>query len=183
MPRKTQTVKLNNMENIIEDIKRKSKYFDDILKYDGITIEFTCKSNVKREIVESDIKTYCKLNKLNKLNVYTIEDNKEDTRKFILQFPDMVPTYTEDEVQKMYIANFKWLLDDTMRNKPDITKTFILDNTVKYVKLAVTTYYRSNVNQYKEKLDDYLTNTLYRQKLNMLFMTYLDEYWASRGDK
>lgn len=180
MPRKTQTVKLNNMENIIEDIKRKSKYFDDILKYDGITIEFTCKSNVKREIVESDIKTYCKLNKL---NVYTIEDNKEDTRKFILQFPDMVPAYTEDEVQKMYIANFKWLLDDTMRNKPDITKTFILDNTVKYVKLAVTTYYRSNVNQYKEKLDDYLTNTLYRQKLNMLFMTYLDEYWASRGDK
>lgn len=180
MPRKTQTVKLNNMENIIEDIKRKSKYFDDILKYDGITIEFTCKSNVKREVVESDIKTYCKLNKL---NVYTIEDNKEDTRKFILQFPDMVPAYTEDEVQKMYIANFKWLLDDTMRNKPDITKTFILDNTVKYVKLAVTTYYRSNVNQYKEKLDDYLTNTLYRQKLNMLFMTYLDEYWASRGDK
>ena len=183
MPRKivkTQTLKLNNMENIIADIKSKSKYFENILKYDGITIEFTCKDTIKRDNVENDIKTYCKLNKL---NIYTIENNKDDRRKFILQFPDMVPSYTEEEIQKMYIANFKWLLDDTMRNKPDITKTFILDNTVKYVKLAVTTYYRSNVNQYKEKLDDYLTNTLYRQKLNMLFMTYLDEYWANRGDK
>lgn len=180
MPRKStkiQVKELNNMENIISAIKSKSKYFDEILKYDGITIEFTCKDNVKRELVKKDIETFCKMNKL---NIYTLENNKDDIRKFILQFPDMVPVYSEEEIQKMYMANFKWLLDDTLRNKPDITKTFILDNTVKYVKLAVTTFYRSNVNQYKSKLDDFLTDTTYRQKLNMLFMTYLDEYWYKK---
>ena len=181
MPRKTtkkQETKLNNMEKIIALISSKTKYFDEILKYDGITIEFTCKNKINRESVKKDIETLCKTYGL---NIYTLENNKDDIRKFILQFPDMVPEYTADEIQKMYIANFKWLLDDTIRNKPDITKVFILDNTAKYVKLAVTTFYRSNINQYKEKLDDYLTNTEYRQKLNVLFMTYLDEYWAKRS--
>ena len=173
MPRQiAKTNILNNMESIIKNIK--SKYFDEILKFDGITIEFTCKTGVDRDVAKKSIETFCKNNKL---NIYTLENNTDDTRKFILQFPDMVPEYTGEEIDKMYIANFKWLLDDTMRNKPDITKSFILDNTVKYVKLAVTTFYRSNVNRYKAKLDDYLLDTKYRQRFNMLFMTYLDEYW------
>ena len=86
----------------------------------------------------------------------------------------------ETERKKLYTDNFKWLLDDSIRNKPDLTKPFILDHTDNYVKLAITTYYRSNVNQYKEKLEDYLNDIEYRQRLNNLFRDYLDVYWNSK---
>ena len=115
-----------------------------------------------------------------KLKNYLTENSKYDSGKFILQFPDMTPVYTETEKKKLYTDNFKWLLDDSIRNKPDLTKPFILDHTDNYVKLAITTYYRSNVNQYKEKLEDYLNDIEYRQRLNNLFRDYLDVYWNSK---
>lgn len=178
MPRKSNKIKeFLNMEQIIKEIKTYTKNFSEIIKYDGITIEFTCKDNIDRQIAKKDITKFCESNKL---IMYVLEDNPENVQKFILQFPDMTPEYSDDEIQQMYIANFKWLLDDTLHNRPDLTKQFILDNTTKYVKLAVTTYYRSNVNQYKKSLDSYLTDTKYRQELNLLFMTYLDEYWAKK---
>lgn len=181
MPRKStkkeEIIDLRNMELIIKAIKSKSKSFKEIIKYDGITIEFACKAELDRAECECEIKNIC--GELNLKN-YVIEDSKEFINKFILQFPDMVPVYTDDEIDNMYIANFKWLLDDSLRNKPDLTKQYIIDHTPNFVKLAVTTYYRSNVNQYKEKLEDYLNNTKYRQRLNMLFITYLDEYWSKR---
>ena len=48
---------LNNMESIIKNIK--SKYFDEILKFDGITIEFTCKTGVNRDVAKKIIETFC----------------------------------------------------------------------------------------------------------------------------
>ena len=80
----------------------------------------------------------------------------------------------------MYIANFKWLLDDATRNKKDITKEFILINKDKFTRMAIKTYVRSNVNRYKEKEENYLNNIEYRNKLNLLFTDYLDEYWNKR---
>jgi hypothetical protein len=179
MPRKSskKEIDLRNVELIITAIKEKTKSFKDIIKYDGITIEFSCNDDVDRTTAAQEVETICK--ELN-LKQYVVENSGESETKFILQFPDMTPSYTEDEMNAMYIANFKWLLDDSLRNKPDLTKQYILDHTASYVKLAVTTYFRSNVNQYKEHLEDYLNNTTYRQKYNILFMTYLDEYWANR---
>ena len=115
------------------------------------------------------------------LRNYLTENSKLDSGKFILQFPEMTPYYTEAEIKKLYKANFKWLLDDSLSNKPDLTKPYILEHTGNYVKLAITTYYRSNVNQYKEKLEDYLNDIEYRQRLNALFRDYLDEYWDKRN--
>ena len=180
MPRKStkkSEIDLRNMELIIKAIKSKSKSFKEIIKYDGITAEFTCKDKLDREECKQEVEDICK--ELNLKN-FVLENSKEFVVKFILQFPDMTPIYTEEEIDDMYIANFKWLLDDSLRNKPDLTKQYIIDHTPNFVKLAVTTYYRSNVNQYKEKLEDYLNNTKYRQRLNILFITYLDEYWSKR---
>ena len=178
MARNTKTdLKLNNMENIIAVILLDVTSFEQVIKFDGITIEFMCKNESE---IDKSIKYMEKWVTNHKILPYLVEKSKDNNRKFIIQFPDLVPEYTEEEITKMYIANFKWLLDDTMNNKPDLTKQYIIDHTINFVKLAITTYYRSNVNQYKEKLEDYLTNTMYRQKLNMLFMTYVEEYFANR---
>lgn len=180
MPRKKkeEVVELCNMEKIISAIKEKTENYKEILKFDGITIEFTCKDDYSIEDGEKEVKGIAKELKLKN---YITERSKLDAGKFILQFPDMTPKYTEAEIKKLYKANFKWLLDDSLRNKPDLTKPFILEHTDNYVKLAVTTYYRSNVNQYKDKLEDYLNDMEYRQRLNALFRDYLDEYWERKN--
>lgn len=180
MPRKKkeEVVELNNMEKIIKAIKGKTKNYKEILKYDGITIEFTCKDNYSRTEGAEEVKDIAK--ELSLKN-YLTENSKLDSGKFILQFPEVTPYYTEAEIKKLYKANFKWLLDDSLSNKPDLTKPYILEHTGNYVKLAITTYYRSNVNQYKEKLEDYLNDIEYRQRLNALFRDYLDEYWDKRN--
>lgn len=184
MPRKTtkkkettELIDLRNMELIVRAINDIAKNVDTIMKYDGITAEITSKEKVSREQCKKEITDIC--GELD-LKQFILEDSKNFGNKFILQFPDMIPVYTQEEIDQLYIANFKWLLDDSLRNKPDLTKQFIIDHTPNFVKLAVTTYYRSNVNQYREKLEDYLNNTVYRQRLNILFITYLDEYWSKR---
>lgn len=178
MPRrKAEDIEYNNMEKIIKALKLRLKDYKEILKYDGVTIEFTCKDNKSRDIGAKEV---IEVVKELKLKNYLTENSKYDSGKFILQFPDMTPVYTETEKKKLYTDNFKWLLDDSIRNKPDLTKPFILDHTDNYVKLAITTYYRSNVNQYKEKLEDYLNDIEYRQRLNNLFRDYLDVYWNSK---
>lgn len=173
----TNLIDLRNMELIIKAIADIAKTIDTIIKYDGITAEITNIEKKTREQCKKEITDIC--GEL-KLKQFILEDSKNFANKFILQFPDMLPVYTQEEIDQLYIANFKWLLDDSLRNKPDLTKQFIIDHTPNFVKLAVTTYYRSNVNQYREKLEDYLNNTTYRQKLNILFLTYLDEYWSKR---
>lgn len=178
MPRKvkTESIDLKTMEAIVTELLKylKSSEFSSVIKFDGITIEFTTTEFVSREKCEQLIATI--YNNLN-LKPMIIESRKDDSRKFIAQLPDFMPAYTEDEITKMYIANFKWLLDDATRNRPDLTKQYMADHTVGFVKQAIKTYCRSNINKYKESENDYLNNTIYRQKLNNLFLTYLDEYW------
>ena len=166
-----------NVENIIKNIENNFKCFSSIVKYDGITIEFTLNDNVDKEIAKKQVEEVCK--KI-KIVSYSIENNKQNDQKFSLQFPELVPEYTDEQIKNMYISNFKWLLDDATRNKKDITKEFILINKDKFTRMAIKTYVRSNVNRYKEKEENYLNNIEYRNKLNLLFTDYLDEYWNNR---
>ena len=166
-----------NVENIIKNIENNFNCFSSIVNYDGITIEFTLNDNVDKEIAKKQVDEVCK--KI-KIVSYSIENNKQNDQKFSLQFPELVPEYTEEQIKNMYIANFKWLLDDATRNKKDITKEFILINKDKFTRMAIKTYVRSNVNRYKEKEENYLNNIEYRNKLNLLFTDYLDEYWNKR---
>lgn len=166
-----------NVENIIKNIENNFKCFSSIVKYDGITIEFTLNDNVDKEIAKKQVEEVCK--KI-KIVSYSIENNKQNDQKFSLQFPELVPEYTDEQIKNMYISNFKWLLDDATRNKKDITKEFILINKDKFTRMAIKTYVRSNVNRYKEKEENYLNNIEYRNKLNLLFTDYLDEYWNKR---
>lgn len=163
-----------NIENIIKNIESNFNCFSSITKYDGITIEFTLKDNMDKEMAKKQVETICSNNKIVS---YSIENNKQNSQKFSVQFPELVPEYTEDQIKNMYINNFKWLLDDAVRNKKDITKNFILYNKDKFTRMAIKTFVRSNVNRYKEKENDYLNNYEYRNNLNILFINYLDEYW------
>lgn len=171
---KTNNIEINNVENIIKIFQSKFKVFAKILKYDGITIEFTLNDNCNRDDIVKQVKQLCKSYSLNS---HSIELNKNDEKKFILQFPDLVPEYTKTEIDNMYIENFKWLLDDSLRNKPDLSKDFISLNADKYVKLAIKTYFRSNVNRYREKEETYLNDFEYRSNLKKLFQDYLDKYF------
>ena len=166
-----------NVENIIKNIEGSFKCFSSIAKYDGITIEFTLNGSVDIETSKKQVKDVCK--KI-KMVAYSIENNKQNDQKFSLQFPELVPEYTDEQIKNMYIANFKWLLDDATRNKKDITKEFILINKDKFTRMAIKTYVRSNTNRYKEKEEDYINNYEYRTKLNYIFTDYLDEYWNKR---
>lgn len=162
---------MNNIEEIIKKIKPKFRCFSYIMKYDGITIEFEVKN------INSIDKDIAKVEKvLKELNIidFSIEKRKDMNNRFSVQFPNMIPKYNDEQINKMYKDTFLWLLDDSLRNKPDLTRQFIITNSDKYIKQAIKTYCRSNINRYKENENDYLQNYEYRQKLFPLFITCVD---------
>lgn len=179
MARKKETeIKLDKVENIIKELKKKVTLCSEITKFDGITMLFKTKVNKTRDDAKLEVQEICKTLKLFPIS---IDDIEQDDLRFLVQLPDLVPNYSEEEIDKMFIYNFKWLLDDSTRNKPDITRNFIFNNRETYVRLATTTYYRSNVNRYREKVEDYLGNEEFKKAKTDLFVKYLDEYWEARG--
>ena len=171
-----ENVRLDNVDVIIKAISPELKLVKAIVKYDGITIEFTSKDENYLDAME-EVKVVCK--KFG-LKCDDMEHNEEQIEKFILQFPNLVPHYTDEEIDKMYIDAYKWLLDDTFNNEPSVTKQDVLNNKDNYVRQAITIYYRFNVNKYRETIDDYLGNKEYREKWTVRFVEYLDEYLKNR---
>lgn len=185
MPRKKKVVveeqqeeiRLNNIDFIIKAISPELKKVKAVVKYDGITIEFTTSDGIDFTDAMEEVKLICKKFELKN---YALEHNEEEVEKFILQFPDLVPYYTDEEITKLYIDAFKWLLDDTFNNEPSITKKDVLDNKSNYIRQAITMFYRFNVNKYRETLEEYLGNVEYREKWTVKFVEYLDEYLKNR---
>lgn len=166
---------LSNIDLIIKELNKKVEKVIRIRKIDGITVECSVKSGSKSDTGIKEINKICKELKL--LPIST-EKNKDKENIFALQFPELVPEYSETEIEDMYKLNFKWLLDNINSNDTTITKHLIEENREIFLKQSITMYYRSNVNQYKERLDDYLNNYDYRNKIEKLFNRYLDEYYS-----
>lgn len=166
---------LSNIDLIIKELNKKVEKVIRIRKIDGITVECSVKSGSKSDTGIKEINKICKELKL--LPIST-EKNKDKENIFALQFPELVPEYSETEIEDMYKLNFKWLLDNINSNDATITKHLIEENKEIFLKQSITMYYRSNVNQYKERLDDYLNNYDYRNKIEKLFNRYLDEYYS-----
>ena len=186
MPRKKKEVKeesneekvrLDNIDLIIKAISPKLKTFKEIIKYDGITIEFVVNKDDDVFVAMDKVGEVCK--ELG-LRADDIEHNKQEIEKFILQFPDMTPKFTKAEIKKLYEYSFKLLLDDTFNNEPSVTKSDVINNKDNYVRQSITIYFRFNVNKYKERLEDYLNNNEYRQNITNMFLTYLDDYLVKR---
>lgn len=166
---------MNNIDEILVELRKLIKKVERVVKFDGISIECFISDAQSYDSGVAEIEKCCK--KLN-LPSHSIEKSKLDDDAFLLQFPDLSPVYTDDVIEKFYRDNFKWLLDNITTNTGNKmpSKDIILRDADKFVKMAITTYYRSNTNQYKDSINNYLSNEEYCKKLNCLFVEILQAY-------
>lgn len=167
--------KLNNIEAIIKAFKKEKTSVMKYRKIDGITME--CATQVS-ESADTGIKDITDLCKKYKLHPISAEKNKEKSNVFALQFPEMLPEYTDKELEKMYNNSFKWLLDGVMSSdtKHKVTTEVIMQYKAIFVKQAVTIHFNSNTNLYKEKIENYLNNKEYTAVVEKLFIRFANEY-------
>lgn len=166
---------LTNVESIIKELKCKVKGIDTMTKYDGITIICTKKYRYSFSNIQEQLNDICK--ELNLLPI-SLEQNEDDKSEFALQFPELKVEYTEDQITKMYKDNFKWLFDNVRSKKTEVIpgKQLLMESINVFVKQAISIYCRSNINPYKENIQDYLENVKYRADIEKLFYEYLIQY-------
>jgi len=166
---------LTNMETILKAIKQKSKLVMKINKYDGITLEcFTASGSDTKEAIK-EINQICKELKL--LPIST-EPNKEAENIFALQFPELDIIYSDRQIEKMYQDNFKWLIDGIVEydNDKKLNREVLIKNKDIFVKQAILTYGRSNINPYKVDILERLNNIDYRKQIDVIYLNYIDKY-------
>ena len=172
-------ITFNNIESIIMALNSQTKYVVEFRKLDGITIECKAMSAKLRENAMNEMQALSR--KIGIIQVAT-EPRADSDVLFGVQYPELVPVYTEDEMKSMYTDNFKFLLDNIkMKDPKSLTKTVLIENMDRLTKHSITTYCRSNINQYKESVDDYIKSTKYRSKINGWYLEYIDIYLTGSG--
>ena len=175
MEDENEDVSYKNIESIIKVLEGKSIYVTQLRKLDGITIECTTTVD-KIDNAMSEMKAISK--QLGLMPVAT-EIRKDSNNLFGLQYPELKPIYSEAEMKKMYNDNFEFLFDNIkMKDPKSINKTNLIENMEILTKHAINTYCRSNINQYKESVDDYINNPKYRTKINGWYLEFIDVYLA-----
>lgn len=165
---------LKNMENVIDAINPQLHKTKELRKFDGITIECMALDMVDRGVSAEEVKAVCDSLKL---QPNTVEYRKDDDKLFIIQFPDFMPYYTDEQQEKMYKDTFMFLFENIkMKDPASATKSALIENIDSIVKHAITIYCRSNINQYKESFDTYYKNTKYRAKVNGIFLVSVEEF-------
>lgn len=169
------SAKYRNIDMIIKALKEKSTTILKFTKLDGITIECVLDTNKKASEGIKEITTICKQLKISPIST---EENPDKSNVFALQFPELVPEYTDKEIEKMYKSNFKWLLDGVMKSdtKHKVTLELLINYRDLFLKQAITTYCNSNINLYKDNIANYLNNSEYRSKINKIYLLYVQEY-------
>ena len=163
-----------NMESIIEAMRVQVTNVISMRKYDGITIECEVSSP---ELIENGMNEMQALSKKLGLVPVATEARKDSNTLFGVQYPEFKPIYSEDEMKSMYTANFKFVLDNIkMKDPKSITRTKLIENMDRLTKHAITIFCRSNINQYKESVNDYLDNAKYRTKINGWYLEFIDTY-------
>lgn len=167
-------VTYKNIESIIEAMRGQSVNVISMRKYDGITIECDVSSADLRENGMNEMQALSK--KLGIVPVAT-EVRKDSDTLFGVQYPEFKPIYSDEEMKSMYVNNFEFLLNNIkMKDPKSITRTKLIENMDRLTKHAITIYCRSNINQYKETVDDYLDNPKYRTKINGWYLEFIDIY-------
>lgn len=166
---------LKNTDNIIKALKQDIKKIVKLTKFDGITIECSVQEGKK---VDDGIKEINKLCEKLELRPIATEKSKEKNNVFIVQFPELIPEYTEAQIKKMYNLSFKWLLDNLTINDKEhkVTPELLIKYKSLVVRKAIQIHCRSNINQYKEKLEDYLQDKKYIEKIDVLYYQFLETY-------
>lgn len=162
------------IEDIAKTLKKKAKYISLIEKVDGITLECSLSSTKKAQDKIDEIKDLCREIKNTQV---ALEVNDDNPNTFLVQFPEMIPEYTDEQIEKMFNDTFQWLVGNFLSNNTTkFTKDqFALEKNM-FVKHAIIIYYRSNVNQYKEKPEDYLNNKEFRDKIDNIYLNYISSF-------
>lgn len=163
-----------NIDEIIQELKNSSKLVNNFKKLNGITFECSVNNSMCREDAINEVQD---LSKLMGILPVSIDANQDDDKLFGVQYPELVPIYTDVISHSMYNDNFKFLFDNLkMKDPSKVTKIILIENIDNLTKHAINIYCRSNINPYKEKVEDYLNNKQYRLKINGWYLEYIDEY-------
>lgn len=170
------------MINSREVIKLLKQEKTDILVYkaiDGITIECYLPETEKFDLKQQTKAIKAILEKLN-LPSALVEAHKEKQNVFIIQFPEMKPEYTQEEIDEVITNNINALIENLKDNmaitKSAINKQLIEKSKGLLVREAINMYYKGYTNQYKESIDDYTTNTEFMDNCMNLFDRWLSNY-------
>lgn len=145
--------------------------------YDGISIE--CKIPEKKTFKQckNSIEKYCKQIKL--LPV-AFEERPDKDDLFLVQFPELVPYYTEEQLHNMFFSSLDYLVSTNIelskRSGVIVTRKMLLDTVEKYVTEVIKMYYNWNVNKYRETLDSLLNNVNLRNTIKRIFNEVIIKY-------
>ena len=163
-----------NIEGIIKFLKTQSKHTKNMRKFDGITIEAEVATADKRINAMNEMQA---LSKKYGIIPVAVEARADSDVLFGVQYPELRPVYSDEEVRKMYEDTFEFLLNNIKTKDPkSITRTILIENMERFTRHAIIVYCKSNINQYKETVDDYLNKSKYRTKINGWYLEYIDKY-------
>lgn len=163
-----------NIESIIKLLKPQVKYVVTMRKLDGITME--C-SVLDPTTLDNAINEMQALSIKQGIQPISVEKDKNSDKAFAVQYPELLPIYTDEEMKKMYLDNFKFLFDNIkMKDPTKLTRTDLVSNMETLTAHAIKIYCKSNLNQYKSSAEEYLKSAEYRGKINGWYLIYMEEY-------
>ena len=169
-----ENIELKNVEEIITELKKLTTKVKQFRKFDGITIECDTGGLYNRDNAISETVALCK--QIKAIPVAS-EKRQDDDNLFAIQFPEMMPVYPEELIDKFYTDDFKFLLDNVKMKDPTlINKTYLVEQMDVFVKHAMKIVCRSTINQYKDSFDNYYNNKKYRLRINAVYLDYVDVY-------
>lgn len=166
---------IENVDMFLKTLKKKSRIFNNTEKCDGITLYFEApeKANIKPyyKKISDIIKDITK-------ESFSIEEVPNRNNCLFIQFPNLEPKYSDDVIEKLYIEQFKILISDIIRlsDKKIFDKTKLINDRNIFVKSAITCYYRSNVNQYKHDINEFLQDNAYRSHIEELYIETVNSF-------
>ena len=165
-----------NIDYISKGIKENT-IIEETNTYDGISLE--CKIPDKKTFKQckTSIEKYCKQNKL--LPV-AFEQRDDREKYFLVQFPELIPYYTEEQLHNMFFSSLEYLISTNIelskRSGVIVTRKMLIDTIEKYVTEVIKMYYNWNVNKYRETLDGLLNNINLRNSIKRVFNEVIVKY-------
>lgn len=179
MPKKKKEVELTNIDLIVKKLKSEIKDLKSTIKLDGITIECETKAKPDMKLIYDNIRKFCTDNNLNPIS---FETNKDRVNTFIVQFPEYENKFTEEEKDKLYKDNFKFLIDSLYRNDPNktVTKEVVIKSRDLVIRQCLSIFFRAYANQYKEFVTNWYQDEDLMRRLKDLYREFLVEYYEDK---
>ena len=163
---------LTTIESIIEFITS-STSIKKISKIDGITMECDIPSRKTYDKCVEEIKALRDTINLPDNQKQMSFELSDDKKQFALQFPELQPFYTQDQVRLMYTNIFRLLIEEALKRAEiqhiTITREILESGKEVYTTRGINFYYRSNCNRYKTTLESLSQDVLYRHKVSDIF--------------